>query len=44
MLSSDQIRAARAILRLGQQELAKAAHVSLETVKRIKSMEGELKI
>ncbi len=42
--SSDQIRGARAILRLGQAELAKTAGVSLETVKRIESMEGELKI
>jgi predicted transcriptional regulator len=44
MLSSGQIRGARAILRLGQAELAKTAGVSLETVKRIESMEGELKI
>ena len=44
MLSSSQIRGARAILRLGQAELAEAADVSLETVKRIESMEGELKI
>ena len=44
MLSSGQIRGARAILRLGQAELAEAAEVSLETVKRIESMEGELKI
>jgi len=44
MLSSGQIRGARAILRFGQAELAEAADVSLETVKRIESMEGELKI
>jgi predicted transcriptional regulator len=44
MLSSSQIRGARAILRLDQAELAKAADVSVETVKRIESMEGELKI
>jgi DNA-binding XRE family transcriptional regulator len=44
MLSSDQIRGARAILRLGQAELAESADVSLETVKRIESMEGELRI
>ena len=31
-------------MRLGQAELAKAADVSLETVKRIEAMEGELKI
>jgi predicted transcriptional regulator len=44
MLSSGQIRGARAILRLAQAELAKTAGVSLETIKRIESMEGELKI
>jgi transcriptional regulator with XRE-family HTH domain len=44
MLSSGQIRGARAILRLGQAQLAEAAGISLETVKRIESMEGELKI
>lgn len=31
-------------MRLGQVELAEAADVSLETVKRIELMEGELKI
>ena len=44
MLSSHQIRAARAILRLDQAELAKAANVSLETIKRVEAMEEELKI
>jgi predicted transcriptional regulator len=44
MISSDQVRAARAILRLAQAELAKAAGVSLETIKRVEAMEGELKI
>lgn len=44
MLTSSQIRGARAILRLGQSELAEAADVSLETIKRIESMEGDLKI
>jgi predicted transcriptional regulator len=44
MLSASQIRGARAILRLGQVELAEAADVSLETVKRIESMEGDLRI
>lgn len=44
MISSGQIRGARAILRLAQAELAEAADISLETVKRIESMEGELKI
>ena len=31
-------------MRLGQSELAEAADVSLETIKRIESMEGDLKI
>ena len=44
MISASQIRGARAILRLGQAGLAEAADVSLETVKRIESMEGDLKI
>ena len=42
MLSSDQIRGARAILRLGQAELAKAADVSLETIKRIELDGGRI--
>ena len=44
MLSSDQIRGARAILRLSQADLAKAASVSLETIKRLEVMQGELKV
>jgi len=44
MLSSDQIRGARAILRLSQADLAKAASVSLETIKRLEAMRGELKV
>ena len=44
MLSSDQIRGARAILRLSQADLAKAAGVSLETIKRLEAMHGELKV
>jgi len=44
MLSSDQIRGARAILRLSQADLAKAASVSLETIKRLEAMHGELKV
>jgi transcriptional regulator with XRE-family HTH domain len=44
MLSSDQIRGARAILRLSQADLAKAANLSLETVKRLEAMRGELKV
>jgi predicted transcriptional regulator len=44
MLSSDQIRGARAILRLSQADLAKAASISLETIKRLEAMHGELKV
>jgi len=44
MLSSDQIRGARAILRLNQADLAKAASVSLETIKRLELMRGELRV
>jgi predicted transcriptional regulator len=44
MLSSDQIRGARAILRLSQADLAKAASVSLETIKRLEAMHGGLKV
>ena len=44
MFSSDQIRGARAILRLSQADLAKAASVSLETIKRLEAMHGELKV
>jgi predicted transcriptional regulator len=44
MLSSDQIRGARAILRLSQAELAKSASVSLETIKRLEAMDGELRV
>jgi predicted transcriptional regulator len=44
MLSSDQIRGARAMLRLSQADLAKAASLSLETIKRLEAMQGELKV
>ena len=44
MLSSDQIRGARAVLRLSQADLAKAADVSLETIKRLETMDGQLKV
>ena len=40
LLTGEQIRAARAFLRLDQLELAKAAHVSLETIKRLERMRG----
>ena len=37
MITSDQIRAARALLRLDQRELAQRAHVSLATLRRVES-------
>lgn len=42
MLSSDQVRAARAILRWDQTTLAKAAGISVETIKRIEKIDGPL--
>ncbi len=39
-LSGEQIRAGRAFLRLEQTELARAAGVSLETIKRLERMRG----
>lgn len=35
MISADQIRAARALLRLGQSDLAQRAGVSLTTIRRV---------
>ena len=40
MLTSEQIRAARAILRMEQRQLAERAGVSLETIKRIERTPG----
>ena len=40
MLMGEQIRAGRAFLRLEQSELAAAAGVSLETIKRLERMRG----
>ena len=40
VLSGEQIRAGRAILRLDQAALAKGAGVSLETIKRLEAMRG----
>jgi predicted transcriptional regulator len=42
-VTSEQIRAARAMLRIEQKDLAKRAGVSLETVKRIERTPGEIK-
>ncbi len=42
MLTGEQIRAARAFVRLDQLDLAKIAGVSLETVKRLERMHGQV--
>ena len=42
MLTSEQVQAARAMLRITQQELANWADVSLETVKRIERASGPI--
>lgn len=43
MLTSEQIRAARALLRWEQRDLAEASKVSLPTVKRLEAKVGEMK-
>jgi transcriptional regulator with XRE-family HTH domain len=40
MVTSEQIRAARALLRLEQDELARRAHVSVVTIRRLEAAEG----
>ena len=40
MLTSEQIRAARALLRWDQKQLAEAAGISVETVKRLERTPG----
>lgn len=42
LISSAQLRAARALLRLDQSDLAKSSGVSVETIKRLEKMEGPL--
>jgi predicted transcriptional regulator len=42
MLTSEQVRAARAMLRIEQRELAAKAEVSLETIKRIEQAPGPI--
>ena len=43
MLTGEQIKAARALARLDQNELAALAEVSFETVKRLEQMRGEIR-
>jgi DNA-binding XRE family transcriptional regulator len=40
MITSEQIRAARALLRIEQDELARRAHVSATTIRRIEAVNG----
>ena len=42
MLTSEQVRAARAMLRIDQRDLAAASGISLETVKRIERATGPI--
>ena len=42
MLTSEQVRAARALLRIEQRELAERAGVSPETIKRIERTPGPI--
>lgn len=42
MLTAEQVRGARAMLRMDQSALAEAAGVSLETIKRLEKMNGPL--
>ncbi|MBB3747418.1 putative transcriptional regulator [Rhizobium sp. BK591] len=42
MLTAEQVRAARALLRMEQKELAERAGVSLPSIKRLEQMEGPL--
>jgi transcriptional regulator with XRE-family HTH domain len=44
MISPDQIRAARALLNLEQQELAKRAQVSVATVRRVETVNGNTRV
>ncbi len=42
MLTSEQIRAARALLRWDQKRLAAAANISVETIKRLEKTPGRV--
>nr|WP_246520164.1 helix-turn-helix transcriptional regulator [Ancylobacter lacus] len=42
MLTSDQVRAARALLKWDQKTLAQASKVSLATIKRIEPLSGPI--
>jgi predicted transcriptional regulator len=42
MITSEQIKAARALLRWGQRELARVSQVPLQTIKRLETIPGPL--
>lgn len=42
MLTAEQVRAGRALVRMGQASLARHAGVSVETIKRIERVDGAL--
>jgi transcriptional regulator with XRE-family HTH domain len=44
LITPDQIRAARALLRMDQDELARRAHVSVVTVRRLEAPDGLTKV
>jgi transcriptional regulator with XRE-family HTH domain len=44
MINTDQIRAARALLNLEQQELATKAQVSVATVRRVETANGKARV
>lgn len=41
-VTAEQLRAARGLLRIGQQELAEMSGVSNPTIRRLEAMDGEL--
>ncbi|WP_242402528.1 helix-turn-helix domain-containing protein [Komagataeibacter kakiaceti] len=43
-VTSDQIRAARALLHLPQEELARRAHVSVVTIRRLESPRTAIRV
>src|SRR5882724_2564586 len=44
MITSEQIRAARALLRIEQDDLARRAHVSTTTIRRIEAENGAARV
>src|SRR5690242_18852919 len=44
LITPDQIRAARALLRMDQEELARRANVSVVTVRRLEAVDGLSKV